>query len=61
MGSQIRRAPRDVVIVGAARTPIGSYGGSLAGIAAVELGAIAIKGMHVQPISSIDLQHYNFI
>jgi acetyl-CoA C-acetyltransferase len=33
----------EVVIVSAARTPVGSYGGSLKGISAVELGAIAIK------------------
>ena len=36
---------RDVYIVGAARTPVGSFGGSLSGIPATELGAIAIKGM----------------
>jgi len=33
----------DIVIVSAARTPIGKFGGSLAGIAATELGAIVIK------------------
>jgi acetyl-CoA C-acetyltransferase len=33
----------EVVIVSAARTPVGSYGGSLKGIPAVELGAIVIK------------------
>ena len=35
---------REVVIVGAARTPIGSFGGSLKGVPARQLGAIAIKG-----------------
>lgn len=35
---------REVVIVGAARTPIGSYGGALKGIPTRKLGAIAIKG-----------------
>ncbi len=35
---------RDVVIVSAARTPIGSFGGSLSGFSASELGAKAIKG-----------------
>ena len=35
---------REVVIVGAARTPIGSFGGSLKGIPTRKLGAIAIKG-----------------
>lgn len=35
---------RDVVIVSAVRTPIGSFGGVLAGLPAVRLGAAAIKG-----------------
>ncbi len=34
---------RDVVIVGAARTPIGSFLGSLSMVAATELGAVAIR------------------
>lgn len=34
---------REVVIVSAARTPIGSFGGALASLSAVELGAIAAK------------------
>ena len=34
---------REVVVVGAKRTPIGSFGGSLAGISAPQLGSIAIK------------------
>lgn len=34
---------REVVIVGAKRTPIGSFGGALATIPAPQLGAIAIK------------------
>ena len=33
-----------VYIVSAVRTPLGSFGGSLSGIRATELGAIAIKG-----------------
>ena len=33
----------DVVITGAARTPIGSFGGALASVSASELGTIAIK------------------
>jgi acetyl-CoA C-acetyltransferase len=33
----------DVVIVGAARTPVGSFNGSLAGLPAHELGKIAIR------------------
>ena len=35
---------REVVIVGAARTAIGSYGGSLKDVPARTLGAVAIKG-----------------
>lgn len=35
---------REVVIVSAARTAIGSFGGSLAGIAAADLGAAAARG-----------------
>ena len=35
---------REVVIVSAARTPLGSFGGALKGISATRLGAIAIKG-----------------
>ena len=34
---------REVVIVSAARTPIGSFGGSLAGVSAAELGITAAK------------------
>lgn len=34
---------REVVIVGAARTPIGSFGGSLSGLSAIDLGVIAAK------------------
>jgi acetyl-CoA C-acetyltransferase len=33
----------DIVIVSAARTAVGKFGGSLAKIPAVELGSIAIK------------------
>tara|TARA_B100001250_G_scaffold130447_1_gene111192 strand:+ start:54 stop:1232 length:1179 start_codon:yes stop_codon:yes gene_type:complete len=35
---------KDVVIVSYSRTPIGSFGGSLASISATKLGSIAIKG-----------------
>ncbi|MGB7605370.1 MAG: acetyl-CoA C-acetyltransferase [Lutisporaceae bacterium] len=34
---------REVVIVAAARTPVGSFNGALSGVSAVELGSIAIK------------------
>lgn len=35
---------KEVYIVSAVRTPIGSFGGSLAGVSATKLGAAAIKG-----------------
>lgn len=35
---------KEVYIISAVRTPIGSFGGSLAGVSAVELGAVAVKG-----------------
>ena len=34
---------RDVVILGAARTPIGRFGGSFKDVHAAELGAVAVK------------------
>lgn len=36
---------REVYIVAAVRTPIGSFGGSLSSLTATQLGAIAIKGV----------------
>ena len=38
---------KEVVIVSAVRTPIGSFGGCLSSVSATELGAIAIKGDEV--------------
>lgn len=35
---------KEVVIVAAVRTPIGSFGGTLKEMSAVQLGAIAIRG-----------------
>lgn len=35
---------KEVIIASAVRTPIGSFGGSLASLSATELGAIAVKG-----------------
>lgn len=34
---------KEVVIVSAVRTPVGSYGGSLKGITAIDLGALVVK------------------
>jgi acetyl-CoA C-acetyltransferase len=36
---------KEVYIVAALRTPIGSFGGSLASVSAVQLGSIAVKGV----------------
>ena len=35
---------KEVVIVSAVRTPIGSFGGALSSVSATKLGATAIKG-----------------
>src|SRR6267142_7155038 len=35
---------REVYIVAAVRTPIGSFGGSLASVSAIQLGSIAVQG-----------------
>jgi acetyl-CoA C-acetyltransferase len=35
---------KDIVILGGARTPIGSFQGTLSSLAAPKLGSIAIKG-----------------
>ena len=35
---------KEVYIVSAVRTPIGSFGGSLASVSAIKLGSIAVKG-----------------
>ena len=40
----IADAVQDVVIVGAARTPVGSFRSSLAAKSATDLGAVAIQG-----------------
>ena len=48
---------QDAVILGAARTAIGKFGGSLAGIPAVELGARVIRSLVAQlslPVDAID-------
>ncbi|CAN8071966.1 unnamed protein product [Agarophyton chilense] len=44
MSTEITKRCNEVVLVGAARTPIGSYGGSLSKVAATKLGSIAIEG-----------------
>ena len=35
---------KEVVIISAVRTPIGSFGGSLSSVSATKLGAVAIEG-----------------
>ncbi|RYL92148.1 acetyl-CoA C-acetyltransferase [Sporolactobacillus sp. THM7-4] len=46
---------KEVVIIGAARTPIGSFGGSLAGVPAVDLGVAAAKEAIRRAMISPDL------
>jgi acetyl-CoA C-acetyltransferase len=53
----------DAVIVGAVRTPVGRFGGSLKDLQAYELGAIAIKGLlkqlNLKPVpSEMDVDFY---
>ncbi|MCA1750275.1 MAG: acetyl-CoA C-acyltransferase [Cryomorphaceae bacterium] len=48
---------KEVVIVSAVRTPIGSFNGSLAGVKATQLGATAIKGALDK--AGIDKKHVN--
>ncbi|MCP3901288.1 MAG: acetyl-CoA C-acyltransferase, partial [Desulfobacteraceae bacterium] len=47
---------RDVVIVSSARTPIGSFGGSLKSVSAIDLGTLAMKGalkkVGLKPVAS---------
>lgn len=48
---------KEVYIVSAVRTPMGSFGGKLAGMTAVELGSIAIKGaLNKSGVSSESVQ-----
>lgn len=46
--NQDQKFMKEVFIVSAVRTPLGSFGGSLAGISATKLGAAAIKGALAQ-------------
>ena len=52
-------AGQDIVIVGAARTPVGSFNGAFANTAAHELGAIAVKAAleraHVAPEDVVEV------
>ena len=47
--------PRDVVILGAARTPIGRYGGSFKDVHPAELGAVAVRAALRQAALEPDL------
>lgn len=42
--AKIQRCMKEVVIIAAVRTPLGSFGGSLKSLTATQLGAVAIKG-----------------
>ena len=46
---------REVVIVSAVRTPMGSFGGSLSSVPATKLGAVAIKGAIKKSNVSVDI------
>jgi len=46
---------KEVYIIAAVRTPIGSYGGALSALSATELGAIAIKGALLKSGLTADL------
>lgn len=48
---------KEVFIASAVRTPIGSFGGKLAGFSATQLGTIAIKGALEK--SGVDAEHVN--
>ena len=50
-------AKKEVYIISAVRTPIGSFGGSLKDIPATKLGAVAIKGaVEKAGIKPLDVQ-----
>lgn len=55
---------RDVFIVSATRTPIGSFGGSLKNLSATKLGAIAVQVIcfiHTNLIHTLQLMFYLYI
>ena len=53
---------RDVVIVAGARTPVGSFGGSLKSVPVVDLGALVLKETlkkaGLRPVATSSLRHY---
>ena len=55
----------EVYIVSAVRTPIGSFGGSLASLSAIQLGSVAVKGavekIHLDPKAIQELYMGNVI
>jgi acetyl-CoA acetyltransferase family protein len=53
--------PNDVVILGGARTPFGSFGGALRDVSAVELGAVAARGALCRAgVSAGEVEHVVF-
>jgi len=57
MSTDSRSSVRDVVIVSAVRTPVGSMAGTLSSLSAVELGAVAVKGaLEKAKITGNDIQ-----
>src|SRR5687768_1091292 len=61
MPARVHLAGRDVFIVGAARTPIGRYGGTLKSVHPVELGAVAAKAALERASISLDAVDEIFI
>ncbi|KAJ1834762.1 erg10, acetyl-CoA C-acetyltransferase [Coemansia sp. RSA 2711] len=53
--------PSDAYIVGAARTPVGNFGGALAKFTAVQLGSLALKGaLEKSKIAADDVEEIYF-
>ena len=46
---------KDVVIVSGCRTAVGSYGGSLKGVSAIDLGAIVVKKLLIVQESNLQM------
>ncbi|KAJ1864530.1 erg10, acetyl-CoA C-acetyltransferase [Coemansia sp. RSA 2703] len=57
----VQIAPTDAYIVGAARTPVGTFGGSMAKFTATQLGSIALKGaLEKSKVSAEDVEEIYF-
>jgi acetyl-CoA C-acetyltransferase len=52
-----RAAARAAVLVSAARTPVGRFGGALAGVPAVDLGGLAVAGALARLDPAVPVEH----